>query len=162
MYNINNLIIEGRLCSELRRWQSAVSFAIAVDTAPYNRDDKKTAFFDVVMKESLADRIVAADDKGVLRKGRVVCVEGRLQVYTKEISGEKKTYLRVYATNVQFDMQPQQQQSHQQYQGQSQCQQQRTDQNRGWQSQDRRNQQPQRQSQVQNPEEEMSQDDIPF
>lgn len=127
MFYINKIMMEGRICSELKRWERFVSFAIAVDTTPFDKNDKRTCFFDVTLTDRMADKAVKMDDAGYLKKGRVVLVEGRFQFVSKEKSGAKKDYFRIVASSFSLDSQrdshPQQQSQprpQQQYQPQPQ------------------------------------------
>lgn len=122
MFYINKIMIEGRICSDLKRWERFVSFSIAVDTSPFDKNDKRTCFFDVTLTDRMADKAVKMDDAGYLKKGRVVFVEGKLQFVSKESSGAKKDYFRIIALSFCLDAQrdnntqQQSQQKQQQYQ----------------------------------------------
>lgn len=115
MFYINKIMMEGRICSELKRWERFVSFAIAVDTTPFDKNDKRTCFFDVTLTDRMADKAVKMDDSGLLKKGRVVFVEGKFQFISKETNGAKKDYFRIIASNFSLDSQ---RDSHQQQQSQ--------------------------------------------
>lgn len=119
MFYINKIMMEGRICSELKRWERFVSFAIAVDTTPFDKNDKRTCFFDVTLTDRMADKAVKMDDSGLLKKGRVVFVEGKFQFISKETNGAKKDYFRIIASNFSLDSQREnshQQQNQQHYQ----------------------------------------------
>ena len=120
MFYINKIMMEGRICSELKRWERFVSFAIAVDTTPFDKNDKRTCFFDVTLTDRTADKAVKMDDSGLLKKGRVVFVEGKLQFISKETNGVKRDYFRIIASNFSLDSQRERQQQQQPYQQASQ------------------------------------------
>jgi len=100
---LNRIILIGRLVADpqLRYTQSGTAvanFRIAVDR-PYTNQQgqRETDFIDIVTWRRLAE--VCANN---LTKGRLVGVEGRLQVREYEHEGQKRRTAEVVADNVQF------------------------------------------------------------
>ena len=97
---LNRIIAIGRLTKkpELRTTPQGTpvsTFTIAVDR---NFGKKETDFIPVVVWEGLAERCVKHLDKG-----KLVGVDGRLQIRTYEDSkGEKRTVAEIVAADVQF------------------------------------------------------------
>ena len=101
---LNRIILIGRLARdpELRSTSTGVSvanFALAVERDFKNQSgEKEVDFIDVQVWRKLAE--VVANN---LQKGRLVCVEGRLQVRTYETQeGQKRRVSEVVAERVQF------------------------------------------------------------
>lgn len=100
---INRIVLIGRLVADpqLRYTQTGVavtSFRIAVDR-PYSNQqgERETDFIDIVTWRKLAE--VVANN---LAKGRLVGVDGRLQVREYEYEGQKRRQAEVVADQVQF------------------------------------------------------------
>jgi single-strand DNA-binding protein len=102
---LNKVILMGRLTAdpELRRTQSELavcSFSIAVDRDFKNKStgDKETDFVNIVTWRQTAEFV-----SRYLGKGRMVVVEGRLQIrkYTDR-EGNNRTAAEVVAENVYF------------------------------------------------------------
>lgn len=100
---LNRIILIGRLVAEpqLRYTQNGIAvanFRIAVDR-PFNsqQGERGTDFIDIVTWRRLAE--VCANNLG---KGRLVGVEGRLQVRDYEYEGQKRRSAEVVADNVYF------------------------------------------------------------
>lgn len=101
---LNRTILIGRLTKdpELRSTQSGTSvctFTLAVDRGFTTNDGKKeTDFIPVVTWKGLADNCAKN-----LAKGKMVAVDGRLQIRTYEASdGSKRTIAEVIAETVRF------------------------------------------------------------
>lgn len=101
---LNRIIIIGRLTRdpELRHTQSGkavANFTLAVDRDRSNaQGEKETDFIDVVVWDKQAENVAQ-----YLGKGRLVAVEGRLQVRTYEAQdGTKRKAAEVVANSVQF------------------------------------------------------------
>ena len=101
--SLNRVVLIGRLVNEpdLRYSQSGVAianFTVAVDRPYQNqRGDKETDFVPVLTFRKLAE--ICAEN---LTKGRLVAVEGRLQISRYESNGQKKMRVEVVAETVQF------------------------------------------------------------
>jgi single-strand DNA-binding protein len=100
---MNRIVLIGRLVADpqLRYTQkgtAVTNFRIAVDR-PYNSNQEKREadFLDVICWQKLAE-IVCNN----LQKGRLVAVDGRLQIRQYEYEGQKRTAVEVYADNVRF------------------------------------------------------------
>lgn len=100
---LNRVVLIGRLVADpqLRYSQSGTAvtnFRIAVDR-PFTakNGEKETDFIDVVAWRKLAE--VVANN---LTKGRLVGVDGRLQVREYEAQGQKRKVAEVIADTVQF------------------------------------------------------------
>lgn len=101
---LNRIIVIGRLTRdpELRSTGNGVAvatFTVAVDRNFANaRGEKETDFIPVVVWRGLAETCGR-----YLAKGRLVAVEGRLQIRTYEANdGNKRTIAEIVADNVQF------------------------------------------------------------
>src|SRR5690625_921566 len=100
---LNRIVLIGRLVADpqLRYTQTgtAVSnFRLAVDRAFKNAaGEKETDFIDVVTWKKLAE--VVANNLG---KGRLVAVDGRLQIRQYEYEGQRRQAAEVVADTVQF------------------------------------------------------------
>ncbi|MBO8160604.1 MAG: single-stranded DNA-binding protein [Thermosipho sp. (in: Bacteria)] len=101
---LNKVILIGRLTydPELRYTSSGVavgSFSIAVDRPYTNQNGEREAdFIRIVVWRKLAE--VCANNLG---KGRLVAVEGRLQIRNYETdSGDKRKVAEVVAENIRF------------------------------------------------------------
>lgn len=96
---MNKVIIVGRLVRDpetryTQAGKSATSFTVAVD----RYGEKKADFIPVIAWEKLAE--TCGNNLG---KGRLVLVEGRLQIRSYETKeGQKRTVAEVVAQNVQF------------------------------------------------------------
>ena len=101
---LNRIVVIGRLTRdpELRSTSNGVAvatFTVAVDrNFSNNRGEKETDFIPVVVWRGLAETCGR-----YLSKGRLVAVEGRLQIRTYEANdGGKRTIAEIVAENVQF------------------------------------------------------------
>lgn len=101
---LNKVLLIGRLVAdpELRYTQTGVAvtnFRIAVDRPYTGRDgERETDFIDIVTWRKLAE--ICAHN---LNKGRLVAVEGRLQIRSYDDSqGVRRKAAEVVADNVQF------------------------------------------------------------
>ena len=101
---MNHIVIIGRLTKdpELRYTPNGVavgSFTVAVDR-PFNNDngDREADFIPVVVWQKLAENCA-----NHLKKGRLVAVEGRLQIRSYDTQdGQKRRVAEIVASNVQF------------------------------------------------------------
>ena len=101
---LNKIILIGRLVRdpELRytpNGAAVASFAIAVDRQYTNRQgNRETDFIDIVVWQKLAETCA-----NPLGKGRLVAVEGRLQIRSYETQeGQRRKVAEVVAENVRF------------------------------------------------------------
>ena len=101
---LNRIVVIVRLTRdpELRSTSNGVAvatFTVAVDrNFSNNRGEKETDFIPVVVWRGLAETCGR-----YLSKGRLVAVEGRLQIRTYEANdGGKRTVAEIVADNVQF------------------------------------------------------------
>lgn len=101
---LNNIVLIGRLTRdpELRYTPSGVAvtkIALAVDRGFTNKQgEKETDFIDVVVWQKLAENCAS-----YLDKGRLVAVEGRLQIRSYEDKeGIRRKAAEVVARNVKF------------------------------------------------------------
>lgn len=101
---LNRIVLIGRLTADpaLRYTQSGKAvtrFTLAVDRRPRGgQAERETDFIDIVVWEKLGE--LCANHLG---KGRMVAVEGRLQVRSYEAQdGTKRKAAEVVAENVQF------------------------------------------------------------
>ncbi len=101
---LNKVILIGRLTRdpELRYTASGIPvgrFTLAVDRSFTNQQgERETDFIDIVVWRKLAE--VCANNLG---KGRLVAVEGRLQIRSYETQdGQKRRVAEVVADNVRF------------------------------------------------------------
>lgn len=100
---MNTVILIGRLTRdpELRYSKNGVAvanFTLAVDRQFANQaGEKETDFIPIVVWQKLAETCA-----NHLRKGRLVAVEGRLQIRTYEKDGQKRYASEVVARSVQF------------------------------------------------------------
>ncbi len=101
---LNHIVLIGRLCAdpELRYTQSGTpvaSFTLAVDRSHKPQSgERETDFIAVVVWQKLAE-VVAQH----LKKGRLVAIEGRLQIRSYENrDGQKVRVAEVVASEVQF------------------------------------------------------------
>jgi single-strand DNA-binding protein len=96
---MNRIILIGRWCKDNDLRYSASGVAICKNTIAVDRrgKEKKTDFIPVTMLGKLGENI--ANHSG---KGRLVAVEGTLQVDNYEKDGQKRTFTSVLAANVQF------------------------------------------------------------
>ena len=108
---LNRVVLIGRLTRdpELRETSSGIAvanFALAVERDYKNQaGEKEVDFIDVQVWRKLAE--VVANN---LQKGRLVAVEGRLQVRSYEKDGQKRKVVEVVADRVQFLDWPKEQQ----------------------------------------------------
>jgi single-strand DNA-binding protein len=101
---LNRVILIGRLVRdpELRyvpSGQPVASFTLAVDR-PFTsqQGEQQTDFIDIVAWRRLAEQVTQ-----YLGKGRLVAVEGRLQIRSYETAdGQKRKVAEVVATNIRF------------------------------------------------------------
>lgn len=100
---LNRIVLIGRLVADpqLRYTQQGAgvaNFRIAVDRPYTNQQgERETDFIDVVCWRKLAE-IVANN----LSKGRLVAVDGRLQIRYYEWEGQKRQSAEVHADDVRF------------------------------------------------------------
>jgi single-strand DNA-binding protein len=100
---MNHIVLIGRLARdpELRYSQSGIAvctFTIAVDRPQRKDKEKETDFIPIVVFYKLGE--ICANH---LKKGRLVAVEGRLQIRSYETKdGQKRRVAEVYANSVQF------------------------------------------------------------
>ncbi|SHK92247.1 single-stranded DNA-binding protein [Desulforamulus aeronauticus] len=101
---LNIIIVIGRLTRdpELRYTQSGKAVGkmnIAVDRPHYNRErDKETDFIDVIVWQKLAE--ICSNN---LAKGRLIAVEGRLQIRSYDDNqGIRRKAAEILAQNVKF------------------------------------------------------------
>lgn len=101
---LNRIVVIGRLTRdpELRSTSNGTAvatFTVAVDrNFSNNRGEKETDFIPVVVWRGLAETCGR-----YLSKGKLVAVEGRLQIRTYEANdGGKRTVAEIVADNVQF------------------------------------------------------------
>lgn len=100
---LNRVTLIGRLTSDpdLRYSQSGAAvatFTLAVDRPFKNqRGEKETDFIPIITFRKLAE--VCAENLG---KGRLVAVDGRLQISRYEVDGQRRTKAEVVADTVQF------------------------------------------------------------
>lgn len=99
----NRIILVGRLTRdpELRATADGVSvvrFTLAVDRSGRAGEERQTDFFDIVAFRQLADTVA-----NYMTKGRLVLVEGRMQIrtYTDREGNSRKSY-EVHADIVRF------------------------------------------------------------
>jgi single-strand DNA-binding protein len=100
---LNRVILIGRLTRdpELRVTQSGVSvasFSLAVDRPFANQGQRETDFIDCVAWRRLAETVAEH-----MRKGRLVAVEGRLQIRSYETQdGQRRRVAEVVCDDVRF------------------------------------------------------------
>jgi single-strand DNA-binding protein len=100
---LNRIVLIGRLVADpqLRYTSNGVAvtnFRIAVDRPFTNQQgERETDFIDIVCWRKLAETVAHH-----LTKGRLVGVDGRLQIRQYEWEGQKRQAAEVYADNVQF------------------------------------------------------------
>lgn len=101
--SMNHITVIGRTTkdTELRSTQNGTpvaTFTVAVDRDYNKNGEKETDFIPVVAWRGLAETCGK-----YLTKGKLVAVEGRLQIRTYEANdGTKKTIAEIIASNVQF------------------------------------------------------------
>jgi len=109
---LNKVILIGRLTRdpELRyttNGTATATFTLAVERSFQNSQGQREAdFIRIVVWQKLAE--ICANNLG---KGRLVCVEGRLQVRNYETDGQKRQISEVVAENVRFLDWPKEKQS---------------------------------------------------
>lgn len=100
---LNRIVLIGRLTADpqLRYTQNGTpvaSFRIAVDRGrPNQQGEREADFIDIVAWQKLAE--TCANNLG---KGRLVAVDGRLQVRDYEYEGQRRRAAEVIADNVRF------------------------------------------------------------
>lgn len=100
---LNRVILTGRLTRDpdLRYTPAGVavtSFTLAVDRPYKNQGEQETDFIPIIVWRQLAETVA-----NYCRKGRLVAVEGRLQVRNYENNEGKRVYVtEVIADNVRF------------------------------------------------------------
>lgn len=111
---LNSVILIGRLTKdpELRYTSSGKAVAtirLAVDRGTTNpQGEKETDFIDVVVWERQAETVA-----NYLQKGRLIAVQGRLQIRQYETQeGQKREKAEVVASQVKFLDKAQEQQEH--------------------------------------------------
>lgn len=109
---LNRIVLIGRLTRdpELRYTPSGVavaSFSLAVDRPFANQQgERETDFIDIVVWRKLAETV-----SGHLQKGRLVAVQGRLQIRSYETQdGQRRKAAEVVADDVRFLDRPRDQQ----------------------------------------------------
>jgi single-strand DNA-binding protein len=109
---LNRIVLIGRLTRdpELRYTPSGVavaSFSLAVDRPFANQQgERETDFIDIVVWRKLAETV-----SGHLQKGRLVAVQGRLQIRSYETQdGQRRKAAEVVADDVRFLDRPRYQQ----------------------------------------------------
>lgn len=103
MMSLNKIILIGRLTRdpEIRHTQNGVPvarFTLAVDRRPNQQGERMTDFIDIVAWRKLAENV-----SSMLRKGRLVAVEGSLQI--RKITtqdGQPRRLAEVIANDVRF------------------------------------------------------------
>lgn len=100
---LNRIVLIGRLTADpqLRYTQSGTAvatFRLAVDRPrPNQQGEREADFIDIVTWQKLAE--TCANN---LNKGRLVAVDGRLQVRDFEYEGQRRRAAEVIAENVRF------------------------------------------------------------
>lgn len=100
---LNRIVLIGRLTADpqLRYTQTGTavaSFRLAVDrNRPNQQGERETDFIDIVTWQKLAE--TCANN---LNKGRLVAVDGRLQVREYEYEGQRRRTAEVVADTVRF------------------------------------------------------------
>lgn len=100
---LNRIVLIGRLTADpqLRYTQSGTpvaTFRLAVDRARANQQgERETDFIDIVTWQKLAE--TCANN---LNKGRLVAVDGRLQIREYEYEGQRRRAAEVVAESVRF------------------------------------------------------------
>lgn len=100
---LNRIVLVGRLVADpaLRYTQTGTAvanFRLAVDRPFTNsQGEKETDFIDVVAWKKLAETV-----SNNLTKGRLVAVDGRLQIRQYEHDGQRRQAAEVVADNVRF------------------------------------------------------------
>lgn len=101
---INNILVIGRLTRDPEKRRTNNGKSVATFTIASDRDfknaqgEKETDFIPVVVWRGLADTCCE-----YLSKGKLVAVEGRLQIRMYEAKdGSKRTAAEIVAQNVQF------------------------------------------------------------
>lgn len=100
---LNRVILIGRLTADpqLRYTQTGtavVTFRLAVDrNRPNQQGERETDFIDVVAWQKLAETCA-----NHLNKGRLVAVDGRLQIREYEYEGQRRRTAEVVAETVRF------------------------------------------------------------
>lgn len=100
---LNRIVLIGRLVADprLQFTQSGIAVAnmrIAVDRPYTNKKGEREAdFIDIVCWRQLAETVA-----NHLSKGRLIAVDGRLQIRQYEWEGQKRQAAEVYADDVRF------------------------------------------------------------
>ena len=100
---LNKIILIGRLVRDvdLKYTQSGIAvatFTLAVDRGFKNANgERETDFIDITVWKQQAENCA-----NYLSKGKLVAVEGSLQIRTYEKDGQKRKIAEVVANNVQF------------------------------------------------------------
>ncbi|MGI6610228.1 MAG: single-stranded DNA-binding protein [Limnochordia bacterium] len=100
---LNRIVLIGRLVADpqLRYTHSGVAVAnmrIAVDRPFTNQQgERETDFIDIVCWRKLGETVA-----NHLTKGRLIAVDGRLQIRQYEWEGQKRQAAEVYADDVRF------------------------------------------------------------
>lgn len=100
---LNRIVLIGRLTADpqLRYTQNGTpvaSFRIAVDRGrPNQQGEREADFIDIVAWQKLAE--TCANNLG---KGRLIAVDGRLQIREYEYEGQRRRAAEVVADNVRF------------------------------------------------------------
>lgn len=100
---LNRIVVIGRVTRdpELRHTPNGLpvaTFSVACDRPVKSGEEKQTDFLDIVVWRKLAETI-----GNHLRKGRLVVVQGRLQIRAYEAKdGSKRKVAEIVADDVQF------------------------------------------------------------
>ena len=100
---LNKVILIGRLTRdpELRHTPNGASvcqFTLAVDRIPDQNGQRQADFISVIVWNKLAENLAK-----YMSKGRLIAVEGRIQVRNYENNEGKRVYVtEIIATNIQF------------------------------------------------------------
>ena len=101
--SLNRSVCIGRLTRDPELRSTTNGTAVATFTVAVDRDfkgqngEKETDFIPVVVWRGLAETCGR-----YLSKGKMVAVDGRLQIRTYEKDGQKRTVAEIVADNVQF------------------------------------------------------------
>ena len=100
---LNRIVLVGRLVADPQLCYTSngvavTNFRIAVDRPFTNQQgERETDFIDIVCWRKLAETVA-----NHLKKGRLVGIDGRLQIRQYEWEGKKRQAAEVYADTVQF------------------------------------------------------------
>ena len=100
---LNRVVMVGRIASEIKlrysnQGKAWATFRLAVDRPQRNENgDKQTDFFNILAFGRTAEVISEHMDKG-----RLIGIDGRLQVHQWEQDGQKRSQVEVVVETVQF------------------------------------------------------------